>query len=84
MTRVRLLAAVIISGCMTACGGDGPINQSCDEPERYQEVQPSKKVESPNGLDPLNEFAEMPVPNAEGAPERPPGSPCIDLPPSIG
>ncbi len=84
MTTVRLLAAVMISACLTACGGDGPINQACDEPQRYQEVQPSKKVQSPDGLDPLNEFAEMPVPGAEGAPTRPPGSPCIDLPPSIG
>ena len=38
----------------------------------------------PDDLDPLNEFAEMPIPSAEGAPERPKGSRCIDMPPAIG
>lgn len=84
MTTVRLLAALTIIGGLSACGGDGPINQTCDEPQRYQAVVAGKRVEAPEGLDPLNEFAEMPIPKPENAPVRPPGSRCIELPPAIG
>ena len=84
MTRVGLISALAFTGCLSACGGEDLINQSCDEPQRYQSVVPSKRVEAPEGLDPLSEFAEMPIPKPEDAPVRPPGSRCIELPPSIG
>lgn len=84
MTKVRLMAAPAILVCLSACGGDDAIKQSCDEPQRYQQVVAGKRVVVPDGLDPLNELAEMPIPKAEGAPVRPPGSRCIELPPSAG
>ena len=84
MTMVRLLAALTIIGCLSACGGKGSIDQTCDEPQRYQTVVAGKRVEAPEGLDPLNEFAEMPIPKPENAPVRPAGSRCIELPPAIG
>ena len=84
MTMVRLIAALAILACLSACGGDNAINQACDEPRRYQSVVAGKRVEVPEGLDPLNEFAEMPIPKAEGAPVRPPGSRCVEFPPSAG
>ena len=73
-----IIAAVIVSGC----GGDDVINYACDEPQRYQEVRPTKRVEVPEGLDPLNKLAEMPIPKPENVAERPDGSRCIDLPPA--
>ena len=76
------LALTALAG-LSACIGDAEINYACDEPQRYQAVAPGRKVVPPEGLDSLNEFAEMPIPKAEGAPERPPGSRCIELPPSI-
>lgn len=82
MTTFRLLAAVTLISCLSACFGGRAIDQSCDEPQRYQSVVAGKRVESPNGLDPLDELAEMPVPKPENAVVRPAGSRCIDLPPA--
>lgn len=73
-----IIAATVVSGC----GGDDLINYSCDEPQPYQAVQPSKRVEAPQGLDPLNVLAEMPIPKPENVTERPKGSRCIELPPA--
>ena len=83
MIMVRLIAALAILGCVSACGGNDVINQTCDEPQRYQRVVAGKRVEVPEGLDALNEFAEMPIPNAKDAPVRPPGSRCLELPPTV-
>ena len=76
------IAMAAIAG-LSACGGDPELNYTCDEPQLYQAVQEGRRVEPPEGLDPLDEFAEMPIPRAEDAPVRPPGSRCIELPPSI-
>ena len=76
---IGVVTLIGITGCM----GNPEDNYTCDEPQRYQAVSPAKRVVSPEGLDPLNEFAEMPIPKSEGAPVRPPGSRCIELPPSI-
>lgn len=83
MTTVRLFAVFAVTACLSACGGDGVIDTSCDEPQRYQQIAASKRVEVPDGLDPLNEFAEMPIPEPENVPVRAPGSRCIELPPSV-
>lgn len=83
MTMVRLTAVLAVVASLSACGGDDVIKQTCDEPQRYQRVVPGKRVEVPEGLDPLNEFAEMPIPKAEDAPVRPPGARCLELPPTV-
>jgi hypothetical protein len=80
---MRLIALLFLIAGLPACGGDGPIDQTCDEPQRYQRIVASKRIEPPEGLDPLNEFAEMPIPEPQNAPVRPPGSRCIELPPSV-
>ena len=78
------MIGVALVGMLASCGGEVVIDKTCDEPQRYQAVTAGKKIAVPDDLDPLNEFAEMPIPSAEGAPVRPPGSRCIELPPSIG
>lgn len=84
MTKVWPVLAMISIGCLSACGKDELLSPTCDEPQRYQNVVAGKRVEVPEGLDPLNEYAEMPIPKADDAPPRPPGSRCIELPPSVG
>lgn len=84
MMKVGRFSALALAGCLSACGGDALLEKSCDEPQRYQSVVANKRVEPPEGLDALNEFAEMPIPVPENAPVRPPGSPCIELPPAVG
>jgi uncharacterized lipoprotein len=75
-----VLSLILLSG-IAACGKKGLVQTSCDEPQRYQAVVPGKRVEVPEGLDPLDEFKEMPIPTSK-VPAQPPGSKCIEYPPS--
>ena len=81
----RLLAAplllMILAG-MYGCGGNTK-DRSCDEPERYQAAVETDKVQVPEDLDNLDEFKQLPLPEASPRPPRAKGSPCLDLPPSI-
>jgi hypothetical protein len=84
MTRIRTIFT--ISGLamlvgLAACGKDD-IRESCDEPQEYQSIVEGKRVIVPEGLDPLDELKEMPLPEARTAP-RPPGSNCLTNTPSI-
>ncbi len=84
MTAVRIQTVVIAMatmGVLSSCGG-AKVSETCDEVRAYQLVVPSKRVVVPDGLDPLDEFKEMPIPKAE-TPPRPAGSRCIESPPSI-
>ena len=83
MKILRFLIVALALSSLSACFGNKNIDYTCDEPQRYQQVSDGKRIESPEGLDPLNELMEMPIPRAQDAPSRPPGSPCIDLPPSV-
>jgi hypothetical protein len=40
-------------------------------------------LKSPDDLDAPQPYLEMPVPQANPRPERPKGSPCLDLPPRV-
>lgn len=82
MTKGRLIMAAILLGNLSACGGS-TIDESCDDPKHYQSVVASERVVVPEGLDPLDEFKEMPVPKAQTAP-RPEGARCVESPPPIG
>ena len=82
MRKFWLATAITAAGVLSGCGGDDVINYRCDEPKLYQEVRPTKRIEVPEGLDPLNRLAEMPIPKPENVPERPEGSRCIELPPA--
>ncbi len=81
MTKGRLIIAAVLLGSLAACGGNDVI-QDCDEEKAYESVVAGKRVEVPEGLDPLDEFREMPIPKAE-TPPRPEGATCIESPPSI-
>lgn len=84
MSLVKLpvtLVTIILTSSLAACFGSGEIKLTCDEPQAYQAAVETKKVVVPDGLDGLEEFREMPIPEAESEP-RPVGSRCIETPPS--
>ena len=84
-TRVagNLLFALMLPvlAIMAACGGE--VDLTCDKPRRYQEAGENERLRTPEDLDSPQPYLEMPVPEANPMPERPKGSPCLDLPPRI-
>jgi len=83
MTKGQLVAVLILSASMFACGGDDAIVVDCDDGMRYQNEERGKRVVSPEGLDQLDEFAEMPIPKADPDAAEPPPGKCPDMPPSL-
>jgi hypothetical protein len=84
MTATRLITAglsLIVLSTLGACGKD-EVRTACDEPQPYQSVVPGKRIVSPEGLDELDQYREMPIPEAK-SPPRPEGSSCIEYPPAI-
>ena len=84
MTLVRTIvtiSAIPLLALVGGCGSDD-IKVTCDEPQPYQAVVPGKRIEVPDGLDPLDEFKEMPIPRAE-TPPRAADARCIELPPMV-
>lgn len=82
-TRVGILVLglFLLSG-LPACSKDR-FMRKCDEPEPYQSVVAHKRVVVPEGLDPLNDLKEMPIPKSD-TPPRPEGAGCLASPPSVG
>jgi hypothetical protein len=76
-----LTAGVCLLLSLTGCGRD-KVRDDCSEPKPYQSIVASKRVVSPEGLDSLDEFREMPIPKSE-TPPRPEGARCIESPPSV-
>ena len=84
MTNGQLIAVIFLGASLAACGGNDLKPLDCDAQLKYQNRTVGKRVVVPEGLDPLNEFAEMPVPKADpNAPKTEPGK-CVDMPPSVG
>ena len=78
---IIILSLFLLSG-LAACSKNRFMTK-CDEPEPYQSVVANKHVVVPEGLDPLNDLKEMPIPKAE-TPPRPDGAGCLASPPAVG
>ncbi|MCO4811638.1 MAG: hypothetical protein KC572_08545 [Gammaproteobacteria bacterium] len=85
MNTGRLVAAVLIIGmAISACGGnDTAVAVDCDEALKYQNREVGKRVVAPEGLDQLDEFAEMPIPKADPEAAKPLPGKCVDRPPTL-
>jgi len=84
MTPTRVITTIssfILLSSLVACGR-GDVRTTCDEPQPYQAVVPGQRVVVPEGLDPLDQYKEMPIPKSE-SPPRPEGAKCIEYPPSV-
>lgn len=75
--RLTILLSALALG--TGCS----VDLTCDEPEAYEFARPSAKVTAPDDLDQLEASREQPIPKASPQDPRPPGSPCLDLPPTL-
>ena len=84
MTKSRLFAVLMLGAMVSACGWNDTKEIDCDEGLEYQNRERAERVVVPEGMDPLNEFAEMPVPNADPDAAPPPAGQCIDMPPPLG
>lgn len=77
----RCATVLILFGNLVACGKE--IDITCDDVQTYQLAVAGKRVEVPEGLDPLDPLKEVPLPVASPRAERPAGSGCIDRPPGV-
>ena len=84
MTHSQLLAVLLLGASLAACGGNDGKPFDCDEGLEYQNRTEGKRVVVPEGLDQLNEFAEMPIPKADPEAPAPVPGKCVDMPPSVG
>lgn len=83
MTKRRLFAVVMLGVLMSACGGNDTVEAKCDDDMKYQNYERGKRIVVPEGLDPLEELVEMPIPKAD--PDAAPPAPgrCADMPPNV-
>ena len=84
MRKTHYLAVAALAVNLAACGGNDVRVIDCEENLKYQNRVEGKRIEVPEGLDPLNELVEIPIPRADPeAPQTPPGK-CNDEPPPMG
>ena len=81
MRRLSVMVLLYASTALAGCFGDKAIDRTCDEPKFYESAERGERIRSPEGLDDLEEYREMPIPEATETTPRPAGSPCVDVPP---
>lgn len=81
MREIALLVALGAVAGLAGCGGT--VDMTCDEVQLYQRAEQRPRLAVPEGLDSLDPMREMPLPEASPRPERPEGSPCLDMPPTV-
>jgi len=79
VTRIRTIGLAGIAIALGACSSV----ETCEEPEFYESAQGGKRIEAPDDLDNLAANREMVIPDASPRPPRPPGSGCMDRPPTL-
>ena len=83
MRGMRLVIVLMTGFVLTACGGNDTKEVDCEKGLKYQNRVVGKRIVAPEGLDQLDPYKEMPIPQADpSAPQPVPGT-CDDLPPMI-
>jgi hypothetical protein len=79
MKRIRTICLIVVAAVQGACASV----DTCEEPEFYESAVPGKRIEVPEDLDGLAAGKELPIPEASPRAPRPPGSGCLDRPPTL-
>ena len=79
MKRIRTFCIVSVVAALGACANV----YTCEEPEFYESAVPGRRIEVPEGLDGLAASKELLIPDASPRAPRPPGSGCLDRPPTL-
>ena len=79
MKRAGTICLAAIAITLGACGG----MDMCEEPEFYEFAESGKRIEAPEDLNDLAAGEEMVIPDASPRAPRPPGSGCLDRPPTL-
>lgn len=77
-----MIPAVLFLAVAAGAGGCA-VDTTCDDVQAYQLANETDKVDAPEGLDDLPEANEMQIPRASPRDPREPGSPCLDIPPTL-
>lgn len=80
---MRTWCLALVLGFVALTSGCSSSSATCDEPKRYQEAREGVRIDAPDDLDELQESVELKIPKASPRDERPSGSPCLELPPSL-
>ncbi|MDA0681489.1 MAG: hypothetical protein O3A13_10505 [Proteobacteria bacterium] len=79
---MKLTPAICVLAVAISQGACSSVD-TCEEPEFYESARAGKRIETPEGLDDLAASKELIVPDASPRAARPPGSGCLDRPPSL-
>ncbi len=79
MRGLRLAAVAVSVTILGGCGG----TPACQELQPYEQSRLGKRIEVPEGLDPLNPSRELTIPEPSPRPPRAANAPCLELPPSF-
>jgi hypothetical protein len=79
MKRAGTICLAGVAITLGACGG----MDMCEEPEFYEFAVSGKRIEAPEDLNGLAAGEEMVIPDASPRAPRPPGSGCLDRPPTL-
>ena len=80
---IRWMSVLMLCASLTACGGNDTKEVDCGASLRYQNREEGQRDAAPEGLDSLNEMAEMPIPRADPNALRMAPGVCNDVPPMI-
>jgi len=83
MTKCQILAALILGASLSACGGNEPKEVDCEKDLQFQNRKVGKRVVAPEGLDQLDAYEEMTIPEADPDAASRSGGVCADEPPLI-
>jgi uncharacterized lipoprotein len=79
--KFAAIALIFLVFVLSACGGSKKLK--CDNEGAYLAASPAPRVRSPEGMDELESYKEVPVPEASPQAQRPDDGRCLEAPPPV-